>query len=103
MGTKEIPGMLRLPASAALRGLSRSRVQNFTRLSVRSMSAEADKYQELTGKSGFFGTAHEQPAGSYDNTIHEQEELWWDDGTAIREPILDSDYIPLNEAVPMFL
>lgn len=39
----------------------------------------------------------------YENTIHEQDELWWDDGTAIREPIFDSDYIPLSEAIPMFM
>jgi len=66
------------------------------------MSSEAKAYQELTTEQGFFGTALEQPKGSYNNTIHEQEELWWDDGTAEREPIFDSDYIPLSEAVPMF-
>merc|ERR1711959_576716 len=69
----------------------------------RLMSAEADQYQALTKKDAFLGTAHEQPAGSYENTIHEQDELWWDDGTAQREPIFDSDSIPLSEAVPMFL
>jgi len=31
--------------------------------------------------------------------FHEQDELWWDDGTAVREPIFDHDYIPLSEAV----
>merc|ERR1711959_226915 len=68
----------------------------------RLMSAEADQYQALTKKDAFLGTAHEQPAGSYENTIHEQDELWWDDGTAQREPIFDSDHIPMSEAVPMF-
>merc|ERR1712072_587710 len=68
----------------------------------RLMSAEADQYQALTKKDAFLGTAHEQPAG-YENTIHEQDELWWDDGTAQREPIFDSDHIPMSEAVPMFL
>merc|ERR1712072_610359 len=69
----------------------------------RLMSAEADQYQALTKKDAFLGTAHEQPAGSYESTIHEQDELWWDDGTAQREPIFDSDHIPMSEAVPMFL
>merc|ERR1712205_251521 len=68
----------------------------------RNLSTEAESYQQLTGKNGFFGTACEQPLASYENTIHEQDELWWDDGTAIREPIFDSDYIPLSEAIPMF-
>merc|ERR1711998_488413 len=75
-----------------------SRVQ-----SRRLMSAEADQYQALTSKEAFFGSAHEQPKGSYTNKIHEQDELWWDDGTAVREPIFDSDFIPMGEAVPMFL
>merc|ERR1712100_506664 len=67
------------------------------------MSTEAEQYQALGGPKGFFGTAMEQPKGSYENEIHEQDELWWDDGTARREPIFDSDYLPLGEAVPMFL
>merc|ERR1712205_14490 len=69
----------------------------------RNLSTEAESYQQLTGKNGFFGTACEQPLASYENTIHEQDELWWDDGTAVREPIFDSDHIPLSEAIPMFM
>merc|ERR1712216_140207 len=74
------------------------------RQSVRLMSAEADAYQSLRSKEAFFGSAHEQPTGykPYKNPIHEQDELWWDDGTARREPIFDSDFIPMSEAVPMF-
>merc|ERR1711998_604752 len=68
----------------------------------RTLTTEAEAYQSLVAKQGFFGSALEQPPNTYDNSIHEQDELWWDDGTAVREPIFDSDYIPLSEAVPMF-
>merc|ERR1711907_480985 len=68
----------------------------------RLMSAEAEQYQSLKGRAPFFGSALEQPKDSYKNTIHEQDELWWDDGRAQREPIFDGDSIPLREAVSMF-
>merc|ERR1712100_979494 len=68
------------------------------------MSSEADAYSALRNKDAFFGSPHEQPIGykPYKNPIHEQDELWWDDGTAQREPIFDSDLLPMSEAVPMF-
>jgi len=67
---------------------------------TRSLTTEAEAYQSLVGKQRFFGSALEQN-GPYENTIHEQDELWWDDGTAVREPIFDSDHIPMSEAMPM--
>merc|ERR1711959_253017 len=97
--------MLGAAARGAARGAARRTLvaRAPQKNSVRLMSEEANAYTALRNKEAFFGTAHEQPAGSYDNTIHEQDELWWDDGTARREPIFDSDFIPLSEAIPMFL
>merc|ERR1711861_36313 len=64
----------------------------------------SEAFHELNGgaqHSSLTGSALEQSPG-YENTIHEQAELWWDDGRAIVEPVLDSDHIPLQEATRMF-
>merc|ERR1712159_391348 len=97
--------MLGAAARGAARGAARRTLvaRAPQKNSVRLMSEEANAYTALRNKEAFFGTAHEQQAGTYENTIHEQDELWWDDGTAQREPIFDGDYIPLTEAIPMFL
>ena len=47
----------------------------------------------------FRSRAHEPRLDGFGWQIHEQDELWWDDGTAQREPIFDSDFVPMSEAV----
>lgn len=119
--------MLRTAARRVSQAVPRSQAVGRS-VRSRGVRTEAEEYQQLAGRDGFFGTALEQRAGTYQNEVltqdcscdmlarsfcsptltrpppvaqkfHEQDELWWDDGTAIREPIFDSDYIPLSEAV----
>merc|ERR1711934_541011 len=63
----------------------------------------SEAFHELNGgaqHSSLMGSALETSPG-YENTVHEQAELWWDDGRAVVEPVLDGDYIPLREATSM--
>jgi len=48
---------------------SRSAVANFSRANRRLMRTEAEEYQALGGPQAFFGTAMEQPKGSYQNEV----------------------------------
>eukprot|EP00658_Telonema_sp_P-2_P027093 TRINITY_DN209_c0_g1_i1.p2 TRINITY_DN209_c0_g1~~TRINITY_DN209_c0_g1_i1.p2 ORF type:complete len:143 (+),score=28.30 TRINITY_DN209_c0_g1_i1:208-636(+) len=69
----------------------------------RAGRAESADFHALNGgpqHSSIMGSALETSPG-YQNTVHEQAELWWDDGRAVVEPVLDSDHIPLREAVTM--
>eukprot|EP00656_Telonema_subtile_P024434 TRINITY_DN26671_c0_g1_i1.p1 TRINITY_DN26671_c0_g1~~TRINITY_DN26671_c0_g1_i1.p1 ORF type:complete len:139 (+),score=23.01 TRINITY_DN26671_c0_g1_i1:140-556(+) len=73
------------------------------RTSAVSRASRPEQFHALNGgaqHSSITGSALEQSPG-YRNSIHEQAELWWDDGRAIIEPVLDSDHIPLREAVSM--
>jgi len=60
------------------------------------------EFHALTGganHAAITGSALEKSPGYQNDTIHEQAELWWDDGRAMVEPVFDSDHIPLAEAV----
>merc|ERR1711865_1162707 len=59
-------------------------------------------FHALTGganHTAIIGSSLEKSIG-YNNPggLHEQAELWWDDGRAMVEPVFDADHIPLQEA-----
>lgn len=63
------------------------------------------EFHALTGgakHASLTGSALEQSPGYKNDAVHEQAELWWDDGRAMIEPVFDADHIPLAEANKMF-
>merc|ERR1712153_58904 len=74
-------------------------------LARNGLMAARRGFHAMTGganHAAITGSALEKSPGYQNDTIHEQAELWWDDGRAMVEPIFDSDHIPLAEANKMF-
>merc|ERR1711865_930794 len=58
-------------------------------------------FHALTGganHAAITGSSLEKSNGYNNPAMHEQAELWWDDGRAMVEPVFDADHIPLQEA-----
>merc|ERR1712166_480218 len=99
MGSCKFPKIMASQARTALVRVAKRGIHT----SSVARTARAGEFHALNGgpqHSSIMGSAVETSAG-YQNTVHEQAELWWDDGTAIVEPVLDADHVPLREAVSM--